>query len=103
VPLRQIRGSAGRSHDFDAVFHPRQGRNKGRWLRIAVARQMGTYLPPVELVRIGDAYFVRDGHHRISVAHAMGQACIEAEVVNWQVTEPLPWHVSAPAPVADLQ
>jgi hypothetical protein len=91
VPLRQIRGSACRSHDFDNLFRPRRSHNKSRWLTIAVARRMGAILPPVELVRVGDVYFVQDGHHRISVARALGQACIEAEVVDWQVTGPLPW------------
>lgn len=97
VPLRQIRGSACRSHDFDSLFHPRRSHNKSRWLTIAVARQMGTILPPVELVRVGDVYFVQDGHHRVSVARAMGQACIEAEVVAWQVSGPLPWQRPATA------
>lgn len=91
VPLRQIRGSACRSHDFDSRFRPRRSHTRSRWLTIAVARRMGIILPAVELVRVGDVYFVQDGHHRISVARALGQACIEAEVVDWQVTGPLPW------------
>jgi hypothetical protein len=97
VPLRQIRGSACRSHDFDNRFRPRRSHTKSRWLTIAVARRMGTILPPVELVRTGDVYFVQDGHHRISVARALGQACIEAEVVDWQVAGPLPWHTPTTA------
>jgi hypothetical protein len=47
-------------------------------------------LPPVVLVQVGDVYFVRDGHHRISVARALGQLDIEAEVTVWQVSGPLP-------------
>lgn len=97
VPLRQIRGSTCRAHDFDRRFHPRRSHTMGRWLNIAVARQMGACLPPVELVRVGNLYFVQDGHHRISVARAMGQACIEAEVVAWQVAGPLPWQKPAAA------
>jgi hypothetical protein len=50
-------------------------------------------LPPVVLVQVGDVYFVRDGHHRISVARALGQLDIEAEVTVWQVSGPLPWDV----------
>lgn len=98
VPLGQIRGSACRSHDFDSAFHPRRSHNKGRWLAIAVARQMGTTLSPVELIHVGDVYFVQDGHHRISVARAMGQSCIEAEVVAWQVAGPLPWQEPTTTP-----
>jgi hypothetical protein len=58
---------------------------------------MGAALPPVELVRVEDIYFVQDGHHRISVARAMGQTCIEAEVVVWQVARPLSWQPLAGA------
>jgi hypothetical protein len=62
-----------------------------RWLRVAAARDQGKVLPPVVLVQVEDVYFVRDGHHRISVARALGQLDIEAEVTVWQVPGPLPW------------
>jgi hypothetical protein len=91
VPLRQVRGSEGREGDFDRDFYPLQDHSKGRWMRVAAAHQGGKTLPPVELIQIGDVYFVRDGHHRISVARAMGQLDIDAEVAVWQVTGPLPW------------
>ena len=90
VPIRQIRGSEGRSQDFDRHFNPLQEHNRGRWLRVAAARQQGKVLPPVELIQIGDIYFVRDGHHRISVAQALGDQHIEAKVMVWQVSGPLP-------------
>jgi hypothetical protein len=83
VPIRQIRGSQGRSYDFDRDFNPLQDHNKARWLGVASARQRGKALPPVELIQVGDLYFVQDGHHRISVARAMGQRAIEANVVVW--------------------
>ena len=91
VPIEQIRGSEGRSNDFDCDFHPLQDHCKGRWLHVAAARDQGKPLPPVVLVRVGDIYFVRDGHHRISVARALGQLDIEAEVTVWHVSGPLPW------------
>jgi hypothetical protein len=62
-----------------------------RWLRVAAARDQGKVLPPVVLVQVGDVYFVRDGHHRISVARALGQLDIEAEATVWHVSGPLPW------------
>lgn len=95
VPIRQIRGSDGRSDDFDRDFNPLQDHNRQRWLGVAAARRQGKALPPVKLVQIGDVYFVLDGHHRISVARALRQQGIEAKVVIWQVTEPLPWETSA--------
>jgi len=91
VSIRDIRGSEGRCGDFDADFRPLQGHTRDRWVGIATAREMGKTLPPVELIQIGDLYFVRDGHHRISVAQAMGQEAIEAEVTAWKVVGPLPW------------
>jgi hypothetical protein len=97
VPISQIRGSEGRSNDFDRDFNPLQDHNKGRWLSVAAARRRGKALPPVELVQVGDIYFVLDGHHRISVARALGQQSIEAKVMVWQVTGPLPWKSSAAA------
>ncbi len=97
VPIGQIRGSQDRGHDFDRDFNPLQDHSKGRWLGIAAARQRGKALPPVELVQVGDVYFVRDGHHRISVAQALGQQDIDAKVMVWRVTGPLPWEESAAA------
>ena len=91
VPIRQIRGSEGRSRYLDRDFDPLHDQAGGRWLSIARARQQGKDLPPVVLIRVGDVYFVRDGHHRISVAQALGQLDVEARVTVWQVTGPLPW------------
>jgi hypothetical protein len=82
VPLQKIVGSEGRGEDFDANFHPLKPYNRKRWIGIAAARWMGAPLPPVELFQVGEVYYVRDGHHRISVARAMGELTIEARIVN---------------------
>jgi hypothetical protein len=87
VALDQIQGSQGRCRDFDRAYYPRQSHSESRWLRIATARALGIALPPVELVQVDQIYFVRDGHHRISVARALGQSEIEAEVRVWQVAD----------------
>jgi hypothetical protein len=91
VPIDQIVGSEGRSGDFDCDFNPLHDHSRERWLRIAAARRRGTRLPPVDLVRVEDFYFVQDGHHRISVAQALGHTDIEARVTVWHVNGPLPW------------
>jgi len=91
VLIHQIRGTEGRSEDFDAGFSPLNDRSKSRWMSIATARQYGTPMPPVELIQVGDTYFVRDGHHRISVALAFGEEAIDAEVTVWETSDPLPW------------
>ncbi len=90
VPLSQICGSQGRACDYDAQFQPLDGRTKERWMSIATAWYEGRGLPPVELVKIGEHYFVQDGNHRVSVARAMGRHEIEAEVVEWQVAGQFP-------------
>ncbi len=83
VDFRQIRGSENRCSDFDAQFHPLRLGTRDRWTSIAAARLMGAILPPVELIQVGDIYYVRDGHHRISVARALGEEYIEAHVTAW--------------------
>ncbi len=83
VPLSQINGSEARINDFDRSFHPLNNRTMGRWTSVARARMDGTPLPSVDLIKVGENYFVRDGHHRISVAHAFGEQFIEAEVTEW--------------------
>jgi hypothetical protein len=53
---------------------------RGRWESIAAARRRGEAMPPVDVYRVGDLHFVKDGHHRISVARALGDTEIEARV-----------------------
>ena len=83
--IRQIRGTEGQRDAFDDAFHPLTSHTRGRWVSIASAWLQGTSLPPVDLIRVGEVYFVRDGHHRISVARALGQQEIDAVVTVWEV------------------
>jgi len=80
VPLRAIRGSEGRTRDFDVDFNPLTEHTQERWIRLYNAWQDGEHLPPVALLRVGDTYYVRDGHHRLSIARSLGQEYVEAEV-----------------------
>jgi hypothetical protein len=82
VPLDKIVGSEGRARDFDRAFFPRQIHTKERWLSIARAFYAQVPLPPVALVKVGDSYFVTDGHHRISVARAHGQDFVDAHITE---------------------
>jgi hypothetical protein len=85
VPIEQIKGTEEQAPAFDRHFHPIGDRPRQRWLRVAEARLAGKPLPPVQLVQVGEQYYVRDGHHRISVAQALGEAFIEAEIVRWRI------------------
>lgn len=82
VPLDAIVGTVDRGRDFDRRFRPTSGRVRSRWEHIAAAMRRGESMPPVDLVRIGEIYFVRDGHHRISVARALGRADIDAYITE---------------------
>lgn len=95
VRIDAILGTEGKASDFDRCFHPRDEASRERWVNMAMEYLCCYSLPPVQLTQIGDAYFVRDGHHRISVARAFGQSSIDAEVVIWNVSTPLPWQPGA--------
>src|SRR6185312_4926194 len=82
VPLDQIVGSVDRGRDFDRRFRPTSGRSRSRWEQIAAAARRGEAFPPVDLVKVGELYFVRDGHHRVSVARALARNVIDASVTD---------------------
>jgi hypothetical protein len=84
VPIARISGSEGRDLDFDRQFRPRRKSMRSRWQAIAGEMLRGVDLPPVELIQIGERYYVRDGHHRISVAAALGWREVDALVTVWQ-------------------
>ena len=81
IPLEAIAGTTepNRAEQFDARFRPKPIA-RGRWERVWMAVQRGVSLPPISVVRIGDAYAIRDGHHRVSVAKALGTRTIAARV-----------------------
>ena len=82
IPLDQIVGTVDRrSGDFDRSFRPSPS-TRGRWERIAEARKRGEAMPAIDVFQVGDLYFVQDGHHRVSVARAMGDKDINANVVQ---------------------
>jgi hypothetical protein len=89
VPLNHIIGSEGRTTDFDRFFHPRSDKLRTRWLKIGRARYQHQDLPLIRLHKLGDIYFVRDGHHRLSVARQFGQLEIDAHVVELTTDVPL--------------
>lgn len=86
ISLEQIRGSVGRYRDFTRTFLPRLSQMRGRWERVsAVAYSRG--FPPIEVYKVGDAYFVLDGNHRVSVARQSDARSIQAHV--WEYDTPV--------------
>jgi hypothetical protein len=84
IPLDSIVGTVDRTREFDRSFRPTSRRVKRRWQRIAEAMRRGEGMPPIDVYRIGDMHFVRDGHHRVSVARQLGLDVIEANVTEIQ-------------------
>jgi hypothetical protein len=81
IPLAAIAGTTepNRAAHFDEQFRPTAA-SRGRWERVWLAVRRGVALPPISVVRIGDGYAIRDGHHRVSVARACGAMTIAARV-----------------------
>ena len=82
IPLDSIVGTVDRSREFDRSFRPTSPRVRERWQRINLAQRRGQSMPPIDVYRIGDLHFVKDGHHRVSVARALGQTDINAYVTQ---------------------
>jgi hypothetical protein len=71
-----------RAREFDRRFRPTSGQVRERWQRLALAQRRGEPIPPIEVYRVGDMHFVVDGHHRVSVAHALDLKTIDAYVTE---------------------
>jgi hypothetical protein len=82
IDLDSIVGTVDRMKDFDRNFRPTSPRLRARWQRIAEAQRRGESFPPISVYRIGDLHFVRDGHHRVSVARSLGRKDIDAYVTE---------------------
>jgi hypothetical protein len=81
IPLGAIAGTLepSRAALFDRSFRPARAARR-RWERVWLAEHRGAPLPPISVVRVGDAYLLRDGHHRVSVARARGALTIDATI-----------------------
>ena len=95
VEVSKIVGSVGRHRDFDRAFLPSKGDLGARWKRIDEMMHRSEELPPVSLYKIGDAYFVRDGNHRVSVARQIGVEMIDAEVIELRSRVPIDSAITA--------
>jgi nucleotide-binding universal stress UspA family protein len=89
IPIDAIVGSVGRYTDFTRSFLPRQDEDQTRWARVEQAMTDTVGLPPIEVYQIGEAYFVLDGNHRVSVAKQLGATHVEAYVTECHTKVPL--------------
>jgi len=89
VPIDKIVGSMDRFNDFDRAFLPRQAHTARRWKSVDRAFYQDVTLPPIQLYKVGEIYFVKDGNHRVSVARERGGEFIDAEVIEGHIRVPL--------------
>jgi ParB-like nuclease domain len=82
IRLDSIVGTVDSTRDFDRKFRPTSERVRERWERLALAQRRGESIPPIDVYRVGDLYFVEDGHHRVSIALATGAKTIDAYVTE---------------------
>jgi hypothetical protein len=88
IRLDTIVGTVDSRRDFDRRFRPTSGRVRERWERLALAQARGEAIPPIDVYRIGELHFVKDGHHRVSLAMAHGLQTIDAYVTEVQTIVP---------------
>jgi hypothetical protein len=88
IKLDNVVGTVDSRRDFDRHFRPTSNRVRERWERLALAQKRGESVPPIDVYQIGDLYFVKDGHHRVSIAIATGQETIDAYVTEVQTVMP---------------
>ncbi len=89
VPVDRIVGSMDRFRDFDRQFLPKRKNTANRWKSIDRAYHQDVLLPPIQLYKVGDVYFVKDGNHRVSVAREHDVAYIDAEVIEGHIRIPI--------------
>jgi hypothetical protein len=92
IPVDRVVGSAtsdAKAGDFDPGFLPVNRRMRDRWTRVYEAMVEGGELPPIDVYQVDDKYYVIDGHHRVSVARALGRPTITARVINVRTRAPL--------------
>ena len=97
IPVADIVGTDSRGRDFDRGFLPRRPEIGPRWRRVEDAFPEGDF-PPIVVYRLGDAYFVIDGHHRVAIARQRGMDMIDAEVTQLRAR----WHLPADADIVAI-
>jgi len=81
IPINQIIGSLGRSNEFDSCFMPLDDTVEMRWKHLLKLTMIGVTLPPIDVYRTDDGYFVIDGNHRVSINSFLGVDFVDAHVI----------------------
>jgi hypothetical protein len=97
IPVAQVVGTDSRGADFDRDFLPRRPEIGLRWRNVEGAFPEGGF-PPISVYKLGDAYFILDGHHRVAIARQRGMETIDAEVTELTAR----WQLGAEADLVEL-
>jgi nucleotide-binding universal stress UspA family protein len=89
IPIESIIGSVNRYADFTRDFLPKENITPDRWVRVEMAVIDQAGLPPIDVYKVGDVYFVKDGNHRVAVARQIGVKTIQAYVTEIKTPVPL--------------
>ena len=91
IPVESIVGSVGRYTDFTRTFLPRKLGDQERWARVKAVMDdpVGAGMEPIEVYKVGEAYFVLDGNHRVSIARQEGFEFIEAHIIEVKTEVPV--------------
>jgi hypothetical protein len=102
IPVKEIIGTLYRHSDFDHQFRPLKKNLRERWINIYLLQEKQGW-PPILVHKVGNYYYVEDGHHRVSVARALGIVFIQAKIWEYptssqpvrkceriECTEPIP-------------
>jgi hypothetical protein len=95
IRVAQIVGTLNRETDFDSHFRPLKKHSLDRWVNAYLLREQDGWAP-ILVHKVGEDYYVEDGHHRVSVARAVGMDFIEAEV--WEYSYHSPQRSACPSP-----
>lgn len=85
IDVAQIIGSVSNNRNFDDQFNPRNIASQERWSRLYIGYLQGDPIPPIDVYKIGDTYYVEDGHHRVSVSRNIGRDFIEAHIIDFDM------------------
>jgi len=96
IPIDRVIGSVNRYHEFDREFLPKTAESRERWSNVRRTFDRDIGFPPIKVYRVGEAYFVVDGNHRVSVARQLGIKTIEAEVVDFRPNVPIDRNTNIP-------
>jgi ParB-like nuclease family protein len=88
IPLDALVGTDSRASSFTRDFRPLHSFSRDRLRSLQAAFADGAY-PPIVAVKLGETYFVIDGHHRAALARREGRAAIDADVTELVARVPL--------------